>query len=258
MNSDRLIIQIYEIQTPGEAEMMIELGVDHIGSVVLSEESWKDGDLLDTVQVTRGSGAKSSLIPLFRDPDAVYRVLDFYRPDIVHFCDAIPLSASLEQSCAGHVALQRGVRARFPDVKIMRSIPIPRPGRSTGFPVVGIAQAFEQHSDFFLTDTLITANHGFEGAEQPVAGFVGITGKTCDWDAAALLVAATHLPVILAGGISPENVADGIRKTRPAGVDSCTATNATGPNGAPVRFSKDPDRVRRLVENTRMAMKTCC
>ena len=32
-----MIIQIYEIQTPSEAERCIELGVDHIGSVILSE-----------------------------------------------------------------------------------------------------------------------------------------------------------------------------------------------------------------------------
>jgi len=30
-----MIVQIYEIQTPSEAEAMIHLGVDHIGSVIL-------------------------------------------------------------------------------------------------------------------------------------------------------------------------------------------------------------------------------
>ncbi len=36
-----MITQIYEIQTPKEAAQCIELGVDHIGSVLLSQEEWK-------------------------------------------------------------------------------------------------------------------------------------------------------------------------------------------------------------------------
>ena len=37
---ERIIVQIYEIQEPREAECLLELGVDHIGSVILSEEAW--------------------------------------------------------------------------------------------------------------------------------------------------------------------------------------------------------------------------
>ncbi len=36
-----MIVQVYEIQTPHEAEKCIDLGVDHLGSVVLSEEEWR-------------------------------------------------------------------------------------------------------------------------------------------------------------------------------------------------------------------------
>jgi phosphoribosylanthranilate isomerase len=59
-------------------------------------------------------------------------------------------------------------------------------------------------SDYFLTDTLLTDGSG--AADQPVDGFVGITGTTCDWKIAAELVRISPMPVILAGGISPENV----------------------------------------------------
>jgi hypothetical protein len=37
----RIIVQIYEVQTPLEAEDLIELDVDHIGSVIVSEDHWK-------------------------------------------------------------------------------------------------------------------------------------------------------------------------------------------------------------------------
>lgn len=40
--------------------------------------------------------------------------------------------------------------------------------------------------------------------QQPVIGFIGITGKTCDWDPVAALVQTTDVPVILAGGIHLE------------------------------------------------------
>jgi phosphoribosylanthranilate isomerase len=49
--------------------------------------------------------------------------------------------------------------------------------------------------------------------EGPVSG----SGRTTDWDAAADL--ARHLQVILAGGLTPGNVAAAIRHVRPFGVD---------------------------------------
>jgi phosphoribosylanthranilate isomerase len=52
-----------------------------------------------------------------------------------------------------------------------------------------------------------------------VAGFKGGTGKTCDWNLAAQIVAASPLPVFLAGGITPENAARGIAQVHPAGID---------------------------------------
>ena len=59
--------------------------------------------------------------------------------------------------------------------------------------------------------------------------------------------------MILAGGISPENVADGIRQVRPFGVDSCTCTNAVDDCGRPIRFKKDLVRIKALVSETRRA-----
>ena len=77
---------------------------------------------------------------------------------------------------------------------------------------------------------------------------------TCDWDVAARLVAGVRIPVVLAGGISPENVAEGIRRVRPFGVDSCTCTNAVDENGRCIRFRKDPERVKALVAEAGQAV----
>ena len=138
---------------------------------------------------------------------------------------------------------------------ITRSIPIPEPGLIDSAPVrkviLEIARTLEPYTDGFMTDTL--RGYGGEGAVQPVAGYVGITGEVCDWDLAAALVDACRIPVILAGGISPENVRDAIGRVRPAGIDSCTLTNARDNRGRPIRFRKDFDRVGRLLAEVRKA-----
>jgi phosphoribosylanthranilate isomerase len=118
---------------------------------------------------------------------------------------------------------------------------------------MAMAARLEPVSDYFLTDTVITDESGAADDNQPVIGFVGITGLVCDWSVAAQLVARSRIPVILAGGISPENVAEGIRRVRPFGVDSCTCTNAVDEHGSPIRFKKDPMRVKALVAATRKA-----
>lgn len=51
-------------------------------------------------------------------------------------------------------------------------------------------------------------------AESP-----GGTGLTVDWSAARAFVERSPLPVLLAGGLTPENVAEAIRQVRPWGVD---------------------------------------
>ena len=59
--------------------------------------------------------------------------------------------------------------------------------------------------------------------------------------------------MILAGGLSPENVYDAIVHVAPAGVDSCTCTNTLDRHGNPVRFKKDVARVRCFVDEARRA-----
>jgi phosphoribosylanthranilate isomerase len=240
-----MIVQIYEIQTVQEAERCISLGVDHIGSIILSRSAWRNPGLKEVVHLCRGTHAKSSLIPLFRDPTTLYRTLDYYQPHFVHFCESLTDSHGRIKPLEPFIRVQRSVKERFPEVSIMRSIPIPAPNTHGDFPALEIAQALESVSDWFLTDTWV--------GEAPVEGFIGITGERLDWDAAAALIGRTFRPVVLAGGLSPENVTDGILKVLPAGADSCTRTNTLDAKGRPVRFRKDFHKVARFVEGVRRA-----
>ncbi len=253
MKTKPLIVQIYEVQDPAEARAMIELGVDHIGSVVVSENRWKNSPLKDAIDLVRPLTAKSCLIPLFSRPEAVMRTLDYYQPDMVHFCEALAERGDNSGTIERLIQLQKDVKKQFPQIQIMRSIPIGPPGRANLAATLQLSRKFEPVSDFFLTDTLLPDSESQGKASQPVNGFVGITGRICDWDVAARLVQTSGIPVILAGGISPDNVQQAIRQVRPYGVDSCTLTNALDEAGQPIRFKKDRQKVKQLIEVVRKA-----
>ncbi len=248
-----MIVQIYEIQTPSEAEEMIALGVDCVGSVLLPEMGLRQPILQETVRAVQRSGRKSSLIPLTRNLEDVFESVEYYRPDVVHFCENLAASRDAAELA---LARQRAVRERFPEIRIMRSVPIAPDGMEAAVASLSLAALFEPVSDLLLTDTLHIDPGGGSTAAQPVEGFVGITGMACHWGTAAQLVSQSRLPVILAGGLSPDNVKAAVEAVRPAGVDSCTLTNAVDAGGKPVRFRKDEEKVRRFVRQARSAGST--
>ncbi|HET9905842.1 MAG TPA: phosphoribosylanthranilate isomerase [Anaerolineales bacterium] len=98
----------------------------------------------------------------------------------------------------------------------------------------------------------IPANvNGFARVEPPallvdasVKGVYGGSGVTADWDAAAEL--AKKYPVLLAGGLTPENVADAVRRVKPWGVDV-----ASGVESAP--GEKDAGKMVEFVKAVRVA-----
>ena len=73
----------------------------------------------------------------------------------------------------------------------------------------------------------------------------GGTGVTFDWSIAEKVQNA-GLPVIIAGGLTPENVEDAVLSTRPWGIDVAGGTEA-GPG------KKDHDKVKRFIGGARKA-----
>jgi phosphoribosylanthranilate isomerase len=240
-----IVVQIYEIQDPEEAHAMIALGVDQIGSVILSEEGWKVPAIKDAILVSQSAGVKHSLIPLFGTEQVLFQCIDYYAPDVIHFCESFADRTTLTKSCDALTRLHMSVKNRFPEIDIMRTVPVGATGRTQGIPTFEVATCFETTSDYFLADTSLDS--------EPVHGFVGITGHTCDWTIARELSQKCPVPVILAGGLSPENVHEAIMQVRPFGVDSCTRTNALDGDGRPIRFHKDPSAVEAFVKAVRQA-----
>ena len=74
----------------------------------------------------------------------------------------------------------------------------------------------------------------------------GGSGQTIDWNIAKKIVEAVSTPVILAGGLNPENLVEAIWTVQPYGVD--VNSGVSNPDG-----SKDLEKVRLFVERTKSA-----
>jgi phosphoribosylanthranilate isomerase len=82
--------------------------------------------------------------------------------------------------------------------------------------------------------------------DASVKGLYGGSGVTANWDGAAKL--AKKYPLLLAGGLTPENVAEAIGRVKPWGVDV-----ASGVESAPGK--KDPSKMKVFVRAVRDAEK---
>jgi len=95
--------------------------------------------------------------------------------------------------------------------------------------------------------------NGFARSDAPellvdaaVKGAYGGTGVIADWSAAAEL--AKQYSMLLAGGLTPDNVADAVRQVNPWGVDV-----ASGVESSPGQ--KDPSKMKAFVQAVRSAAR---
>ncbi|MCK6555574.1 phosphoribosylanthranilate isomerase [Candidatus Binatia bacterium] len=121
------------------------------------------------------------------------------------------------------------VRAALPHLKIIRAVHV------TGPEVIAAARRLEQRVDALILDTY-----------DPDTGRHGATGKTHDWSISRAIVDAVRVPVMLAGGLNPANVAAAIHAVRPWGVD--VHTGVEHPDGR-----RDFTRIRDFIVRAKMA-----
>lgn len=217
-----MIVQIYAVTSVAQALSMVELGVDHVGFVagdygqVHAELTFAQARAI--AETLKGK-AVSVALTMSTDLAEIRRMAAAVQPDIIHISSdtgAVGIEAMLE------------LRRQLPTtIALMKAIHVSGPES------VAAAGRFAEVSEWLLLDTKVA---GFPG--------VGATGVTHDWQVSRQIVeqVGRRARVILAGGLTPENVAAAIQTVRPWGVDSNTATNLPGD---PV--TKDMARVRQFV-----------
>ena len=94
------------------------------------------------------------------------------------------------------------------------------------------AEALGRRPDAYLVDARVPG------------GPRGGTGRVADWSLAARMQAEGFRPLVLAGGLGPENVAEAVRAVRPWGVDTSSGTEASP-------GEKSPEKIRAFVEAVR-------
>ena len=106
-------------------------------------------------------------------------------------------------------------------------------------------KAFRPGPEFTLGDMARYAARAYLLDASSSAGRGG-TGERADWEFARLAV-GTGKPIVLAGGLTPENVAEAVATVRPYAVDT-----SGGVESAPGK--KDHDRIRAFINNAKASL----
>jgi phosphoribosylanthranilate isomerase len=105
------------------------------------------------------------------------------------------------------------LRRELPGVAIVQVIHV------AGIESVEAAQAVAPFVDAILLDS---------GNPNLPVKQLGGTGRVHDWNLSKAICECVRVPVYLAGGLRPDNVADAIRTVRPHAVDLCSGVRTNG------------------------------
>jgi phosphoribosylanthranilate isomerase len=105
------------------------------------------------------------------------------------------------------------LRAAIPGISLVQVLHV------TGEQVLHEARQVAPHVDAILLDS---------GDPSLPVKELGGTGRTHNWDISRRVREEVNVPIFLAGGLRPDNVAEAIRAVRPYGVDVCTGVRTRG------------------------------
>ena len=221
-----MIIQIYTIQSKTEALELVNLGVDNIGltpaSIGLPGEISPDlaKDIFENVKAKHNIALSVS-----NKISEIVEMCLFVKPDVLHLCGE-PGNLSDKEINLIRTKISSGI----PNIKIMQAVSV------DNWDAVNVAIKYSKLADFLILDT----------STKDVEG-IGASGAIHDWNISKTIVDSVSIPVILAGGLSPDNVSDAIARVKPWGVDSLTHTNKYNPDGS---FVKDLGKVNQFITNS--------
>jgi len=180
-------VKICGLTDPADLRAAIEAGADAVG--IISSVS------VDTPrEVDRGVAAElvaevppfvtATLVTMPEDADHAVDLIRAIRPD------AIQLHGEFNADDIGYIRAETGIKV---------------------VPAIDHTDTERAHELDAAADAILVDSTTDEGA--------GGTGKTHDWEATADLAETLTSPVILAGGLTPDNVAEAVRTAAPFAVD---------------------------------------
>ncbi len=214
------IIQIAGIANKKEAELLIANGVKYLGFPLRLTVNKEDLTEDEAREIISGfpKNVHGVLITYLDKADEIISLARKIGADTVQIHGEIEI-AEIEI-----------LKKKAGDLFLIKSLVI----RQNNFEeLVRKISLFTPFANAFITDTY-----------DPETGAEGATGKTHDWEISKRIVELSELPVILAGGLNPDNVAEAIRFVNPAGVD--VHTGVEDKDG-----KKDERLVKKFVENAR-------
>ena len=206
----RVRIKVCGVTTPEAARAAVEVGVDALGFVFA--ESPRRLEITQALEIAAVVPPFVTRVAVFRHPtvEEVADVLAQFRPHLVQ------------------VELEDPLMQLLGDGRLM-------------LPVFHDKEGVDSEIERIVAKVPALPGVHFEAAGR------GGRGVLPDWNRAARI--ARHAPLVLAGGLTPDNVAAGIRQVRPYAVDV-----SSGVESAP--GIKDAQRVRRFVEAVKQAQDT--
>lgn len=186
-----------------EARMAIEHGAAAVGlvSAMPSGPGPISDDLIAEIAATIPPGVGSFLLTCLQNADAIIDQQKRLRVNTIQICDRLP---------AGTYAQ---LRAALPGVSLVQVVHV------TGPESVDEAIAVAPEVDAVLLDS---------GNQSLPIKELGGTGRTHDWRLSKAIREAIDVPLFLAGGLKPENVAAAIREVQPFGIDVCSGLRTEG------------------------------
>ncbi|WP_030897459.1 phosphoribosylanthranilate isomerase [Streptomyces sp. NRRL F-5126] len=216
------LVQVAGIIDAEEADMIIEEGADWLGFALRLPSGKDDIPEQDAAAIVKGLRAPHAGVLISYLTDA---------EEISAFCGelgviAVQLHGDVE------VAQLRALKEVRPDLFVLKSLVV-KEGNTEE--LLELVDATHPYVDMYITDTF-----------DPRTGAKGATGLTHDWSVSAALVRRSPKPLMMAGGLRPDNVGDAIRAVRPAAVDAHSGLE--GPDGR-----KDRTKVATFVAEARKA-----
>ncbi|MEE1931502.1 phosphoribosylanthranilate isomerase [Streptomyces sp. TRM 70351] len=216
------LVQVAGIIDEAEAALLCEEGVDWLGFPLRLPSGKDDISETDAAKAISGLPAPHAgvLISYMTQAD-----------EISAFCAELGVTA-VQLHGDVEAAQLRALKAARPDLYVLKSLVVREDNADE---LLALVDEVADAVDMFITDTY-----------NPATGAKGATGLTHDWSVSAELVRRSPKPLMMAGGLNADNVADAIARVRPAAVDAHTGLE--GPDGR-----KDRALVRRFVAESRRA-----